>query len=199
MASHQAEFRRDIRGAVRGLWVGVLDIDQFYQAMRLSIDVRLRQAWAEGAEKCGIRMDELSPEEQMALEITIGNQMTHINDFGQAIIVGSKANKGKLTPLFQRAEMWINQWNSVVSQAQTMACGDKKLKWRLGATEEHCSTCPALDGKVKRASYWLKYGIQPQNAPNPAIECGGWKCLCYFEVTDEPQSKGPLPTYRGGR
>jgi hypothetical protein len=121
--------------------------------------------------------------------------------FGTDIIQGSKANEGKLTPLFKRLDLWVNQYDSTVGQAQTMACADKKLKWLLhGArfTEDPCTTCIKLNGKVKRASFWLKRDIRPQDPPNPNLECDGWQCGCAFVVTDEPLSKGPLPLF-GGR
>ena len=72
-------------------------------------------------------------------------------------------------------ELWVNRYRDVRNQAKVLACKDEKFVWRLGATENHCSTCPRLDGKVKRGSQWEKSGIRPQNPPNTELECGGWK------------------------
>ena len=107
---------------------------------------------------------------------------------------GSKENKGKLTPLLQRAQLWVNRYNDVKSEAQILACKDQKLRWDLGLTEKHCRTCYALNGKVKRASFWKKLGVRPQNAPNYLLECEGWKCDCGMVVTDEPLSRGAMPS-----
>ena len=164
--------------------------------MRLAIERGLTDAWTEGAKKCGIAIDELSPDEQLALSDAIDGQLTFVPGFANDIIAGSKANKGKLTPLFQRTDLWVNQYPSVVSQAQTMACADQKLKWVLhGAhfTQDPCVSCIKLDGKIKRASFWLKRDVKPQDPPNPNLECDGWRCGCAFIVTGEPLSKGPLP------
>lgn len=195
-ADRRAAFRRNLRGPVRALWGGVIDDGQFFEEMQLAIARGLTDAWEEGAKKCGIAIDELSPEEELALQSAINDQLSFVPPFGTAIITNSKANKGKLTPLFARTELWVNQYDSTVGQAQTMACADQKLKWVLhGAffTEEPCTTCLRLNGKVKRASFWLKRGIRPQDPPNENLVCAGWQCGCAFQVTDEPLSKGPLP------
>ena len=67
------------------------------------------------------------------------------------------------------------------------------LVWRLGRTEQHCSTCFALNGTVASATDWVISGIRPQAAPNARLECGGWRCDCSLDVTDEPLSAGGVP------
>ena len=55
----------------------------------------------------------------------------------------------------------------------------------MGATEEHCATCAALDGLVAYAVDWERSGVKPQNPPNGALECGGWRCDCSLVPTKE--------------
>jgi len=184
-----------IRSAVRGLWYGVFDYDQFFSSMMSTIRAGLTRAWYDGAREMGILPSELSPEERLALEQAIQSEYSHLNDFASDIEAHSKANRVKIAPLLKRADLWINRWTDVNNQAKLMAGGDKKLKWVLGATEEHCKTCAAMHGKIKRASYWRDHGPHPQQPVNDTIECKGWKCLCTLEPTDEPQSKGPLPRW----
>jgi hypothetical protein len=186
-------YQRNLRSAVRGLWSSVLDFDQFFSAMNSAITRGLTGAWHEGALECGIKPDELSIEEEKALSERIVKERSYIADFGEVIEANSKTNKGQLTPLFGRLNTWTNRYLDITNEAKIIACADQKLVWRLGATEQHCKTCPRLHGRVKRASYWNKVGIRPQNPPNPAIECGGWRCKCTLEITNEPISKGPLP------
>jgi hypothetical protein len=68
-----------------------------------------------------------------------------------------------------------------------MACGDGKFKWVLGPTE-HCTTCAKLEGLVKRGSWW-RDNVLPQNPPNEKLECGGWRCQCNLEATDQRVSR----------
>lgn len=186
-------YRTGLRSIVRGFWSGAISLDQFYNEMRGVINRRLTQAWDEGARECGIKPDEYTLDEQLALGRAIQNELGFITEFGIAIQADSRENGGQLQPFFNRVETWANRYRDVQNQAKVMACKDQKLEWVLGATEEHCSTCPRLNGKVKRGSVWQSSGIRPQNPPNDSIECGGWRCLCELVPTDKPVSKGPLP------
>lgn len=186
-------YRMNIRAAVRGLWTGHLDYEQFFDNMMGAIRRGFTQAWYQGAKECGIAPNELKPEERLALEAAINSEMQFIDGLGSYVEANSKANKGKLGRSFARTKAWINRYNSLRNQAKLSACGDKKLTWHLGATEKHCRSCLALAGKTKRASQWKAAGIQPQNAPNDKLECGGYLCDCRLEPSDEPMSKGPFP------
>lgn len=193
-ASGESEYRSAIRSAVRGLWSGELDYSWFYDAMLSAIRFHIPQAWFLGAKECGILAGELTQEEKAALEQAIQYELQWINGFATAIEEGSKENGGKLSPLFSRAEIWIGRWNGVKSKAMAMACADQKLEWVLGPTDTSCSSCLKLAGKVKRSSYWNKVGVLPRQHGSELLACRGFRCLCEFQVTDEPASKGPLPS-----
>ena len=195
-ASGVSNFRAGLRSAIRALWAGVWGEAEFIGAVGDSIETAYPQAWLEGAKACGIiSLDELTVLEQNALRQATYDQFAYIPPFADAVVAGSRANGGKLAPLLRRADMWVNGYNGIVAKAKTMSCGDLKGAWRLGATEVHCSTCSALNGKVKRMSYWAAH-VLPQNPPNPKLECGGWRCDCTIEPTDLPLSKGKLPGLR---
>ena len=199
MASGQSNYRSAIRSAVRGLWSGVLDEMQFWTAMDTAIRNGLQVAYLAGAKECGtLGMDELSPEMRLELQSLMTNELGQVGGFASAITEGSKANGGKLGPLFARADLWVMRYTDVVSRGKVAACGDRKLEWVLHLvhfTADPCRTCAVkLNGKVKRASYWQKMGVYPQGPPNPNLECGGWRCGCGFRVTDKPLSRGPLPS-----
>lgn len=198
-----AGYRREIRAGARGLWVGALDYYQAYDSLFTTISNRIPQAWHEGAKTCGILPSELSPIERQALQQAVTSEISHIDGLLTYIEEHSKAKGGKLgvvggtSGIMVRVEMWVNRYTDVVNHAKVMACADQKLKWVLhGAfvTKEPCNTCAnKLNGKVKRASYWQRVGVRPQNPPNWALDCGGWGCGCAFLLTDEPLSRGPLP------
>ncbi len=185
----QSDFRLSVRAAIRGLWIGGESFD-FVDSMILSIRRQLQLAWIEGAKECGVGEGEFTAQELSARDQLITSQFPHLPAFADDIVAGSKAKGGKLGPLLSRGSMWVNRYDEARNQAKQMACGDKKLKWVLGETE-HCSTCLKLADKVKRASQWTAAGIYPQMK---ALACGGYRCGCGFKPTDDPMSKGPLPS-----
>lgn len=186
-------YRRGLRAAVRGLWLGALDRDQFWESMSLTINSGITSAWHAGAADCGIAPDELSPEELTALQKAIDYEHLWIGGFANTIMENTKAKGGKLTPLFSRAEIWIGRWEGTRSAARVMACKDKKLKWNQGPTEQGCPTCSRLNGQVRRASFWQAKGVLPRVHGSPLLDCQGYRCECTLDPTDEPSSRGRLP------
>lgn len=189
-----ADFGLSIRAAVRGLWKGVLDRFNFNDTMTLAIRRGLTIAWHDGAARCGVLPEELTPPELLRLYMIIQENIGYIPGFADAIEAGSQANGGKLGPLLSRAEMWTNKYTQAQSLGQQMACGDRKLRWQLGPTKEHCKDCLKLDGRVYRASIWERYDIYPQS---PQLECSGFRCLCSFVPTNEPGTPGRPPRLSG--
>jgi hypothetical protein len=184
-------FRRNIRASVRGLWSGAISKRQTLLTFRSAIEKAIDQAWIEGAAECGIQEEDLTVEELTARDEFIFEQNDLAPDFIDAIADNSKINGGQLTPLLQRAEMWINQYSSAKQQSEAMACKDEKREWRVGRTE-HCRTCLALNGQVRRMSFWIN-NVMPRNAPNEKLECRGFRCQCVLRKTDKPISRGRLP------
>lgn len=166
-------YRSGLRSAVRGFWSGVFDFDQFFDLMLLTIRRGLTQAWEEGAKECGIQPDEASPEEKTALSSAIVNEQNRVGKLAE-LVEQNKKGTGKLGTLFKRLKLWVNRYNDIRNEAKILACKDEKLIWLLGVVEQHCTTCPRLHRKVKRASFWLAKGVHPQRPPNDKLFCGGW-------------------------
>ncbi len=189
----QANYGLAIRANVRALWAGVTDIDQFVDGMFSSIRRGLNRAWREGAKQCGIKPDELTPEELAAIVQVITNELLFVLSFADAIEAGSKANGGKLRPLLGRVELWESRYLDVTNRAILMACADKKIEWVMNPLKDNCTSCKSLNGKVKRGSTWERLGIRPQDPPNDKLKCKGHRCGCRGVPTDKPISRGPLP------
>ena len=194
-ASGISSFRLNLRAAVRALWSGTWGESEFIGAVGDDIERAYPRAWLEGAKDCGIvSLDELTLLERNALRQATYDAFPFIPPFADAIVAGSKANGGKLTPLLKRTDLWVNGYNSIVAQARLMACGDRKLEWQLGATEDHCYDCSRYNGRVYRGSVWAKYNIQPQSH---GLACHGWRCDCRLVQTDKPANKGRPPAMTG--
>jgi hypothetical protein len=192
MAKGVDAYRLSLRGAVRALWSGTISYGQFFEMMSVAINRYIALSYYEGALECGIAQGELTPAERIEMQTAIVSELSFVTAFADAIVVGSKARGGKLSPQLDRVERWVQRYSDVQSRARVSVCSDQKLEWILGDTIEHCTSCLKLSGKVKRASYWQRMGVYPQNPPNPNLECEGWGA-CQLLPTDRPSSKGPLP------
>ncbi len=184
-------FRNNTRAAVRGLWSGALTLQQATRVFRLAIDKAIDQAWTEGARECGIQPDELTEAEVVARETFIVEQRELVPNFLKVVKDKSKTNGGKLQPLIQRNEMWVNQYSSAKQQSEALACGNEKREWRVGRTE-HCPTCLGLNRQVRRLSFWQN-NVLPRNPDNEKLICRGFNCQCTLIKTDKPLSRGRLP------
>lgn len=163
-------YRRGMRACIRGFWKKHFTPAQFETCMRDTIRRHLTEAWYSGAKLCGILPSELTIEEHYALDEALEYEYQWIPGFSDAIR-GSE----KLSPMYERAEIWIGRWTGVRDQARVMACADQKLEWVQGPTSDQCGSCTKLAGKVKRGSYWYEKGILPRVHDAWYLDCKGFR------------------------
>lgn len=181
-------YQRNLRQAVRGLWSGLLTYDQALEALLSTIARGLTQAFYQGAAECGINPDELTDVENNALQGFIIEEQSYaagILDFADKEI--------SLAELYSRLNRWTTRYLDIQNQGKLYACKDEKLIWELGRVEKHCPSCKKVAGRVKRASFWQRVGVYPQQPPNPNLECKGFYCQCRLTPTSLPITPGPLP------
>jgi hypothetical protein len=186
-------FRSAIRAAIRGLWTGALSDAEFDEVMRTAIEREFWLAFAEGIGGCGYTLADLEPEELDVVTNAIASNEDYIDNFSLAIQT-EQLYGGSLDKVMERGELWINRYREIVSLGRVTICGDQRLEWVLGKTEEHCESCAKLNGIVKRAKFWESHNVHPQGAPNDMIECGGWRCDCSLKPTTKPVTRGSLPS-----
>lgn len=187
-------FRKSLRQLVRGLWAGELGAYDFLDGMDYVIQRNLTKAWYDGLKQWGIAPEEMTDAEKDRLQLEINTQITYVPNFSDAIIAGSKANGGLLAPLYDRLEMWVNQYGRVSTLAGTLAAADEKSIWVYGDTVEHCASCSAYAGLIFRNSTWEKYlGPHDLLPRGKGLECGGWRCGCSLKKTSEPIRPGRPP------
>lgn len=197
----RGDFQLEIRAAFRQLWAGQKARFGFVDEMVSVIQRGLTRAWHQGAKEQGINPDELTEDELNRLEDTINEQFPFLPALAQDILsVRNQAIEDGKTPglrnmpreLFNRADLWVKRFDQTRILANAMAKLDNRKAWRLGDAE-HCSSCLKLDGKVKRASFWVNSGILPRVADAFYLECRGFNCACTLQDTTERISRGPLP------
>jgi len=189
MATGKAGLRDAVRGAIRGLWAGQLNENDFMDAMQSAINRSFTQAWQEGLAVHGLTLKDMTTQEKARLSSFIAEQLTFVPKLAHDVREHSKANGGKLANVIGRADMWANKYDLVKQTAEAMAGTDLKREWRLGATERHCRTCKGLHGRTYRQSVWLANIIPP----SPLSTCRGYRCLCQLIPTDKPITKGRFP------
>ena len=180
-------FLTELSRMIRNVYTGNMGGD-FIDIMANLISGQLtqayNQAWKdEGGE--GSLPDYLS----QSLEDAILNQYDFVDGLYRDI-VDARVDKTPIDPLLARAPLWAERWNEAYNTAVLLITSENggNLVWELGETEQHCTTCAALNGIVARASEWEELGVKPQSAPNDVLECGGWKCDCRLSPTDKRRS-----------
>jgi hypothetical protein len=179
------QYRARLWGAMVRLYNGGKGAN-FDGSFARSIDQQLTQAWNDGADDMGVKPDEMSKEDMNILEGIINNENDFILRIGDEI--RADADAGMAREDFERKyqarlDLWANRFNETVNRAHIVFGGKQKLQWILGATEEHCKTCAALDGIVAWATEWDQSHFHPQMPPNDLLECDGWRCDCKLEPT----------------
>lgn len=183
----------------RQLWSYTLDlyrdgdVGAFIDDFAAAIENQLTRAWNEGAREVGVEPGDMEDEDKQVIDDIIASEYDHVLDLAQAIQDAQSLDKDEFRQQFRsRIDLWINRYSDVRNQAMIYFGGKERLVWKMGATEEHCATCAALDGIVAYATEWEESGVAPQGAPNDALECGGWRCDCSLETTDQRRSAGAL-------
>lgn len=137
------------------------------------------QAYYDGMRAGGIDDPEaaLEPEDEATIKQWIAEQLTHVNDFADAVVSSAK-NPDLESGIVYRTALWISSMETLQALGKASALKNMMVTWRLGATEEHCTTCSRLNGKRRRLSWFIKQGYIPRQNASETLECGGWQCLC---------------------
>lgn len=185
--------QRVITGLVNGVYNNLVGGD-FIDAMANLIGGQLKQAYEQAYADAGYTDYFLPDYLQSSLDAMILGQFDYVDQYFRDII-DARLNGTPVSPLLARAKMWANQYNSAYNEAMRLitVTGGGNMMWVYGEAE-HCDTCRSLNGIVASANEWTELGVQPQNAPNPLIDCGGWNCQCSLVPTDKRRSPKAFET-----
>jgi hypothetical protein len=133
----------------------------------------------------------MTDEEKDRLQLEINTQIVYVGGLADAVSANSKANGGKLAPLYDRLEMWVKQYGRIMSLAGTLAAKNQKGQWKYGDTTNHCPSCSSYAGKVYRNSVWTKW-LEPHDMMprGRGLACKGYLCDCSIVKTSEPVTPG---------
>lgn len=189
-AKNERTYESALLRAVRDRYEEKTDSGEFLAIMAFLIKAQLSRAWREGMREAGY-YDEMTADmesELVAYEIEEeGHARRLLNDILAAILAGLGWQS------FQyRMSLWANRYEEVRNRAVIVA-GKKKgilLRWDLGATERHCTTCATYAGQIKTAQKWDEIWLTLRHAPQSReLECKGYNCDCQLnKVRDVVQN-----------
>jgi hypothetical protein len=189
-------FTKTIQRLVRTLYDGFIG-GEFVDILKNLVSGQMRKAYAEAWKEDGTGGPMPEYLTKAAADLA-SEQAQYVDGFYKAI-VDARTEKTSIEPLKVRGDLWANRFNQAKNDAEAMIAEQNggKLKWELGATEEHCATCAELNGKVAYAVEWNLLGLHPQGAKNDLLECGGWQCDCSLIPTDERKTTRSLTVLQG--
>lgn len=191
----QDAYFRQLWNRIREYYANEISGGQFLDALANLVQDQITRAYRAALREEGLDPNLVNAEYQDNVERIILSEYDHVD--GLAADVQRASAEGAGFEQFRvRAELWANRYTDAYNTAILDIALENggKLEWELGATEEHCETCQALNGKVAFASEWEEAGLRPQNPPNGQLDCGGWQCDCKLSTTDKRRTKNALAT-----
>lgn len=187
----QAYYQKAMERVVKKFYDSKIDETQFLDGMITLVEDQFGRAFREGLRAGGVDpLTDMRPEWRAMLQARIQSEMEYIIPFAEAIIK-ARGNPAALPALLARVSLWANRYPEIADWALSLVY-DGNMIWVLGATEQHCSTCSGLHGIVAHISEWQAARVVPQNAPNPMLECGGWRCDCRLKPVKQRKSPDAL-------
>ena len=192
-------FLRVLSRDVRALYADKISEREFVDNLAALLEQQLRRAWNEGMRNNGLDPQrDMTADFEAAYQEIVVSEFAYVDQFAADIVAARDAQSGT-DALLARAGLWANRYNDTVNQSMLITApgqgteNEARYKWVYGDTE-HCETCAALNGIVATASDWAASGYKPQSPPNDLLECGGWRCQCQLELTDDEPTAGGIPS-----
>lgn len=183
LESTQGQFESDIANLFLAAVQGQVTRQRFGIAARALIAKYGRRAYLDGLEAGGVDKVETSDEDLAEIASIAASQSIYVTNVGEAIYADNTVSEAEAAG---KPQLWWNKSIMPFYQAG-LESADKNgmYEWKLGQTEEHCSTCIRLNGQVHRLRNWVDRGWLPQSSK---LECGGWRCDCRLDKTTRPVS-----------
>lgn len=147
-------------------------------------------AYEDGLREGGANPADVPADERArAVATWMAAQSPYVDNFVNEL----KASGLSAPQIAMRADMWVNKSIRTAFNAGLADANDSQMyRWQLGATEQHCQTCLALNGQVHKMKDYVKAGLLPGSS---ALECKGYQCDCHL-VPVKGRALGTLPGAR---
>jgi HK97 family phage portal protein len=190
--STRIDFEDGVEDLLTDALAGRVERRRFGIILRSLIETAVRKAYFDGLSDGGITDAELDEDDIEWLDNWFDQQRAFVINLADAIYKDERVTEDEVTG---KPIMW---WNQSVApsyaQALTSAAKNAAFERFLGSAEDHCDDCPAINGQVRRASFWRKIGIW--NA-SKKTQCGGFFCDCTNGPSDKPITRGRFPKLIG--
>jgi len=172
-ASIVSTFRTDLRRLIREYCSGSVAASLLRARVLSLVSGAIAEVYFAGLREAGVPPEDFTEEDSAAVDSLTEEQRGFVNDFAEAIQDGCE----KKQTLYERADLWSNSVQGAAMKALAQGAGNEVVTWHLGATEEHCKTCPRLDGQRHRRKWFSSRNYFPR-MPGAAMQCGGFRCQC---------------------
>jgi hypothetical protein len=195
-------YYRQLWKRVKELYSMKIDRFQFESQLADIVQQQITRAYREALRDEGLDPNLVKTQYADNIQDIIVSEYERISNFAADIEIASHWEKG-YEQFNVRTQLWANRYDDAYNRAIADIATEQgaKMEWQLGATEQHCETCAALNGIVARASVWNELGMKPQQPPNTALECGGWQCDCSLVITNKratPNAKEKIQRVKYG-
>lgn len=135
--------------------------------------------------------EDFSEQDQSSLDEYVAVNLESVGQLADDIYSDKYQNtedRDGVAMLLVRLGLWTMNAYALATLGQVVNDANKEKRYRfvLGNTKEHCSSCSRLNGQVHTGSEWANH---PDMLPRAhGLECGGWRCLCALVETTDPVS-----------
>ena len=144
-----------IQSLVKNTYNGKVGTVEFTDRITSIIGGQLRNAYNTAWINEGMDEDNTSAALPDYLEESLLDMIETQTDSGYSYqyytdIMKARSDKAPIDTLLSRAELWAGQWNTAYENATSLITLNNggREEWVLGATEQHCPECAALNGIV---------------------------------------------------
>ena len=173
------DFETDLEALLGEARKGTVDRRRFPILMRSIIRRQSLKAYQDGLIDGGVADGQMDEEDDAAWSGLFADASNYVRDFWKSLYDGAGISDAQAA---QRPGMWWNKsLQPFYDAARASADKNGAYEWVLGATEEHCTDCLAMNGQVHRLKEYVKRGVMPQA---DILECKGFNCGCQLVKTD---------------
>ena len=176
IASVASGYRSELESAVELVYRGRSTAVALVDRMGSLIAEYAERIFREGFEDGGADFEEMTAEERSALDDWRNTQLDHTRSFAEAVEAAQDVPARE--QIARRVDMWVGSLRGLGELARGYALKNRTGVWRLGETEEHCSTCSRLNGGRHRVSWYIERNYIPRQNGSETLECKGFQCLC---------------------